>query len=108
MSALTMKQLAMQCAMLTPTEKEIARSGAATVTFEDHGQDFLTWHIKDRHVVGCEPFQADLWVGLEITTLPMVGLRMGVRLSNGVESFIKYPIKNVEPFRGDVVMGSPA
>jgi hypothetical protein len=102
MSALTTKQLALQCAMLTGTEKEIARSGAATVTFEDHGQDFLTWHIKDRRVVGCEPCQADIWVGLEITTLPMVGLRMGVRDPNGVERFIKYPIHKVELFRGEV------
>jgi hypothetical protein len=99
MSALTMKQLAMQCAMLTPIEKEIARSGAATVTFEDHGQDFLVWHIKDRHVVGCEPFQADIWTGLEITTLPMFGLRMGIRGRDGVERFIKYPIAKLEPFR---------
>jgi hypothetical protein len=102
MSALTTKQLAMQCAMLTAAEKEIARSGAATVTFEDHHQDFLTWHIKDRRVVGCEPFQADIWVGLEITTLPMVGRLMGVRDRDGVERFIKYPIQKVEPFRGEV------
>ena len=102
MSALTTKQLAMQCAMLTATEKEVARSGAATVTFEDHGQDFLTWHIRDRRVVGCEPFQSDLWVGMEITTLPMIGLRMGVRSSDGVERFIKYPIQKVEPLRDGV------
>lgn len=99
MAHLTTKQLAMQCAMLTSAEKEIARSGAATVTFEDHGQDFLTWHIKNRRVVGCEPFQADVWVGLEVTTLPMVGLRMGVRDRDGVERFIKYPLLKVEAFR---------
>jgi hypothetical protein len=102
MSALTSRQLAMQCATLTATEKEIARSGAATVTFEDHGQDFLTWHIKDRRVVGCEPSQAWLWVGVEITTLPMVGLRLGIRCEDGVERFINYPIKTVELFRGEV------
>lgn len=103
MSAPTVTQLAMQyareCGMLTAQEKEIACSGNATVTFEDHGQDFLVWHIKDRRVVGCEPFQAWLWVGMEVITLPMVGLCLGIRKERGDTTFIKYPLLEVEPFR---------
>jgi hypothetical protein len=34
-----------------------------TVTFEDHGQDFLEWDIQGGKVVGCRPFQAFAWCG---------------------------------------------
>jgi hypothetical protein len=39
------------------------------ITFEDHGQDFLTWTIDTEleQVVACEPFQASLWVGRKCT-----------------------------------------
>lgn len=94
-----LKQHAAALAAMTLQEKEIVRTGAATVTFEDHGQDFLTWHIKDRHVVGCEPFQANIWVGVEVVTLPMVGLKLLVRTSDGKERAMKYPVEKVELFR---------
>jgi hypothetical protein len=99
MKSKTLKQHAAVLASMTLREKEIVRTGAATVTFEDHGQDFLTWHIKDRHVVGCEPFQARIWVGVEVTTLPMVGFKLLVRTSDGKERAMKYPVEKVEPFR---------
>lgn len=37
------------------------------VHFEDHGQDFLRWEINAKgKVIGCEPFQASNWCGLEV------------------------------------------
>lgn len=82
---------------LTPEQRAIFASGAATVTFEDHGQDFLRFHIKDRRVVGCEPFQADVWCGMEVACFPEVGKLLGVRRADGYEMSIKYPILKVEP-----------
>lgn len=83
--------------VLTPEQRAIFKSGAATVTFEDHGQDFIRFHIKDRRVVGCEPFQADLWCGKEVTCFPEVGKQLGVRRDDGHNMVIKYPIAKVEP-----------
>lgn len=36
-----------------------------TVTFQDHGQDFLEWDIdtEKEQIVGCRPFQASIWCG---------------------------------------------
>lgn len=84
-------------AKLTPEQRAIFASGAATVTFEDHGQDFLRFHIKDRCVVGCEPFQADVWCGMEVTCFPEVGKLLGVRRADGYEMAIKYPVLKVDP-----------
>lgn len=37
------------------------------IHFEDNGQDFLWWDIDAAgSVVGCGPFQAWCWVGLEV------------------------------------------
>lgn len=84
---------------MSPEEQAIFMSGAATVTFEDHGQDFLVWHIKDRHVVGCEPFQARIWCGREVISFPRVGERLCVRMPFGRDQSIKYPVAKVEALR---------
>ena len=35
--------------------------------FEDLGQDFLRWELNAKgKVIGCEPFQASTWCGLEV------------------------------------------
>ena len=40
---------------------------AARLEFEDHGQDFLTWDLDAKgKVIGCEPFQASVWLGLNV------------------------------------------
>ena len=40
---------------------------AAILEFEDHGQDFLRWELDAKGtVIGCEPFQASTWCGLEV------------------------------------------
>lgn len=42
-----------------------------TVEIEDHGQDFLRFHIKDQKIVETLPFQGAVWDGREVmnTTL---------------------------------------
>lgn len=82
---------------LTPEQLAIMESGDATVIFEDHGQDFLRFHIKDRRVVGCEPFQADHWCGLYVTNFPEVGKLIGVQRAGHKKMAIKYPVLKVEP-----------
>lgn len=84
-------------AALTPAQKAIFDSGSATVVFEDHGQDFLRFHIQDRRVVACEPFQADIWCGIEVTGFPVVGELLEFRRDDGKLTCIKYPIARVEP-----------
>jgi hypothetical protein len=38
-----------------------------TVSFVDEGQDFLEWDLDDDgKVVGCRPFQGDIWIGVEV------------------------------------------
>jgi hypothetical protein len=80
----------------------VIASGNATITFEDQGQDFLVWDIKDRKVVACRPFQADLWVGSEVHTFPEVGKTVEIsmpRVVGGRRMWVKYPLVKVEPFR---------
>lgn len=39
-----------------------------TITFEDHGQDFLEWDIDlSNTVVACRPAQGFVWLGSVIT-----------------------------------------
>lgn len=40
-----------------------------TVTFENHGQDFLEWDIEAGKVVDCRPSQAGYWIGTEVHNL---------------------------------------
>lgn len=82
---------------LTPEQRAIFASGAATVTFEDHGQDFLRFHIKDRRIIGSEPFQASVWCGLEVSSFPVVGGHLHYRREDGRDQYIKYPIAKVDP-----------
>jgi hypothetical protein len=93
------KEWAEVCRLRSERLQAIYDSGSATITFEDEGQDFLTWHIKDRVVVGCEPFQADVWCGVEVTTFPKAGSRIGVRLVHGPKLFIRHAVATVDPLQ---------
>ena len=48
------------------------RTGTLEVEFEDKGQDFLRWTIKDGVVVACEPFQKELWKGTKVHSTMMI------------------------------------
>lgn len=38
------------------------------VTFEDHGQDFLTWTIDpEGNIIDCQPFQFSIWSKFRVT-----------------------------------------
>lgn len=80
----------------------VIASGNATITFQDQGQDFLEWDIKDRKVVACRPFQADLWLGSEVLTFPEVGKTVEIkmpRLVGGRQMWVKYPLVKVSAFK---------
>ena len=68
-----------------------------TVTFEDHGQDFLEWDIEDGKVVACRPFQGWLWVG---TTIHNIGIiKPGDILeitARGERTTLNYPVVSVK------------
>jgi hypothetical protein len=68
---------------------------AITVTFEDHGQDFLEWDIASGVVVGCRPFQAGIWCGHEIYGTPKQGECIQFMNSRNETTCIKYPIAKV-------------
>lgn len=71
------------------------------ITFEDHGQDFLTWQLDDNGVVvDCMPFQASTWCGLRV--LHPERLRVGsivtfVRGRSRRASTIRYRVAAIEP-----------
>ena len=71
-----------------------------TITFEDHGQDFLEWDICSNVVVGCSPFQSRFWVNSRIVE-PMERLEIGHRplilteVENQEAMRVKYPLECV-------------
>lgn len=72
-----------------------------TVKFEDKGQDFLEWIIKDGIIIDCQPFQFDFWVGKK------------VKIDNDIASIerqgewrtINYKVISVEPTYSEYVDG---
>ncbi|WP_309376038.1 hypothetical protein [Rhodoferax sp.] len=69
-----------------------------TVTFQDHGQDFLEWDIKDMTVVGCRPFQAWVWVGKKVHTMPTLPMQQIVIINEAGEPRpIRYPVVKIKP-----------
>jgi hypothetical protein len=73
------------------------KSLKVTITFEDRGQDFLEWTIRDGRVVDCRPFQQDLWIGHEIVSMSciMPGDIVQIRSKAGTVGSIKYPVEKV-------------
>ncbi len=74
-----------------------------TVYFEDHGQDFLEWDIKDGKVVACRPFQAGVWVG---TVVHNKRIAKNTRLiidtpsGSGTAVALKYRVERVKNIKG--------
>lgn len=76
-----------------------------TVQFEDQGQDFLEWDIQDGVVVGCRPFQASVWCGVEIFGTPYLGGRVSFKRTNESDDqrrFIKYSLVSILPLKVQV------
>jgi hypothetical protein len=67
-----------------------------TVTFEDHGQDFLEWDIEDGVVVDCRPFQSWLWNGTKVHNTDIhPGDILEITDQRGEERTLKYPVERV-------------
>lgn len=75
---------------------------ATTITFEDHGQDFLEWDLDVQgKVIECRPFQAGVWCGRTVINAKYRDeMRKGgkVVLDNG--NNIRYPLVKVQRFKG--------
>lgn len=72
------------------------------ITFEDHGQDFLTWQLDNNGVVvDCLPFQATTWCGCVVNAHSL--LKVGdcvTYVRDGGEATvgsIRYPVAAIEP-----------
>lgn len=69
------------------------------IYFEDHGQDFLRWEIDAKgKVIGCEPFQASHWCGLEVwqPSLLRAGDLVHFFDGDGQSRHIKYRLERVD------------
>lgn len=87
------------------TIKKPKKSKTPTVTvqlsvihFEDHGQDFLLWHVNDEGVVvKSEPFQTGVWKGAKITNFKTLKVGDKVDITHmHKNTSIKYPITKIE------------
>lgn len=81
-----------------------------TATFEDNGQDFLEWIIKDGVVIDCQPFQSWLWVGREVSTengqvILSPQRRMTVASDIHGTSPIKHRVTAIRPTNSEYVRG---
>lgn len=71
---------------------------AATITFEDHGQDFLEWDLNAQgKVIECRPFQASFWVGRLVVNNDELRKGSKVILEDG--NNIRYPLVKVQRFK---------
>lgn len=69
-----------------------------TITFEDHGQDFLEWDINEvGDILDCRPFQAHFWKQCMVANEDQLVVGGNVYfLSRSCEvKAIKYPIKSL-------------
>lgn len=69
------------------------------ITFEDRGQDFLQWFIREGIVIDCQPSQGRVWIGRRLN-YAAGPLQVGdlVRLQIGVDGvlIVDYPIEAIE------------
>lgn len=70
------------------------------ITFEDHGQDFITWKLDNNGVVvDCMPFQAFVWCGVrvELSRKLQVGDIVAFRRAGEIHiNTIRYPVAEIE------------
>jgi len=67
-----------------------------TITFEDHGQDFLEWDIKDGVVIDCRPFQGWLWNGTKVHNADIKpGDILEITPVTGGLTNLNYPVERV-------------
>lgn len=77
------------------TRDTLYRGPAVTVTFKDHGQDFIEWDIAEGKVVACRPFQAAVWCGTEIHCTPKPREQLRITGHDGKLTYVKFPLARV-------------
>jgi len=89
--------------ILNMTKKEIELKTKYIIYFEDHGQDFLEWHInKDGYVLDSKPFQRKIWAGrFAIPQSAKIGEKLAIWLDG--ESWVNYPIKNIKIIKNEKI-----
>lgn len=77
---------------------------AATLHFEDHGQDFLEWDLNAAgEVIACRPFQGFVWVGATVTEVDelQAGDYVFIKpVGQDRTTSIRYPLVKVERAAG--------
>lgn len=70
------------------------------ITFEDHGQDFLTWELDATgKVIDCEPFQASVWCGCIVQEYNSLtpGDKVKFLTKEGKQLTMLYPVDTITP-----------
>ncbi len=85
--------------ILQLTPLEIKLDTKYIIYFEDHGQDFLEWHInKEGYVLDSKPLQRNIWAGkFTIPETAEIGGKLAIWLDG--ESYVTYPIKDIKIIR---------
>lgn len=65
------------------------------IDFEDHGQGFTSWYVKNRIVIDCEPGQARAWNGTKVRTNPELGMLLPIYTRTGRPMTLEFPIVTV-------------
>ena len=64
-----------------------------TIVFEDHGQDFLEWDVRNGVVVACRPFQEWAWKGTRVDmTKAQEGQLLPIITKRGENRVVLYPV----------------
>lgn len=84
--------------ILNMTKTEVEIDTKYIVYFEDHGQDFLEFHINEEgYILDSRPCQRNIWAGhFTIPQTAKVGGKLAIYLDRKGESSINYPIKRIE------------
>lgn len=85
-------------ALTSKVDKRLGQTAGQgyTIHFEDHGQDFLEWDVDAAGlVVGCRPFQASVWCGLEVVDAPEAGARVICRRGDQRTMEVLYPVAEI-------------
>jgi len=68
-----------------------------TVFFEDKGQGFLEWDIEDDVVVGCRPFQDQVWIGTKVHNTDIKpGDKLDITVPDGIRTALRHAVEKVE------------
>lgn len=70
------------------------------ISFEDRGQDFTSWYVRDGVVIDCQPNQGRIWTGVKLQSTA-AELVPGDTLSiyppsGGPVTTVNYPVVHIE------------